>query len=41
VGTGCTKFGKRWNMGVEDLIVEAACEAFEDAGIEPNDIQAA
>ena len=32
VGMGCTKFGERWDKGVEDLIVEAAYEAFEDAG---------
>jgi acetyl-CoA C-acetyltransferase len=38
---GCTKFGERWDMGVEDLLVEAAYEAFEDAGIQPKDIQAA
>ena len=41
VGMGCTKFGERWDKGVEDLLVEAAYEAFEDAGIEPKDIQAA
>jgi acetyl-CoA C-acetyltransferase len=41
VGMGCTKFGERWEMGVEDLLVEAAYEAFEDAGLEPKDIQAA
>ncbi len=41
VGMGCTRFGERWDKGVEDLIVEAAYEAFEDAGIEPKDIQAA
>jgi len=41
VGMGCTKFGERWDKGVEDLVVEAAYEAFEDAGIEPKDIQAA
>jgi acetyl-CoA C-acetyltransferase len=41
VGMGCTKFGERWDMGVEDLLVEAAYEAFEDAGIPPKDIQAA
>ena len=35
------RFGERWDMGVEDLLVEAAYEAFEDAGIEPKDIQAA
>lgn len=41
VGMGCSKFGERWDKGVEDLIVEAAYEAFEDAGIESKDIQAA
>jgi acetyl-CoA C-acetyltransferase len=41
VGMGCTKFGERWEMGVEDLLVETAYEAFEDAGIQPKDIQAA
>jgi len=41
VGMGCTKFGELWNKGVEDLIVEAAFEAFEDANIESKDIQAA
>ena len=41
VGMGCTKFGERWDMGVEDLLVEAAYEACQDAGIEPKDIQAA
>ena len=41
VGMGCTKFGERWDKGVEDLLVEAGYEAFEDAGIEPKQIQAA
>ena len=41
VGMGCTKFGERWDKGVEDLLVEAAYEAFEDAGIEPKQVQAA
>jgi acetyl-CoA C-acetyltransferase len=41
IGMGCTRFGERWEMGVEDLLVEAAYEAFEDAGIEPKGIQAA
>jgi len=38
---GCTKFGERWDSDVESLLVEAAYEAYEDAGIEPKDIQAA
>jgi acetyl-CoA C-acetyltransferase len=41
VGMGCTRFGEHWDMGVEDLLVEAAYESFQDAGIGPKDIQAA
>jgi acetyl-CoA C-acetyltransferase len=41
VGMGCTKFGENWNMSIEDMIIDAAYEAFEDAGMEPKDIQAA
>ncbi len=40
-GMGCSKFGERWDAGMDDLIVEAAYEAFEDAGIESKDIEAA
>jgi len=41
VGMGCTKFGERWDASANDLLVDAAYEAFEDAGIGPEDIQAA
>ncbi len=41
VGMGCTKFGERWNTSFDDMIVDAAYQAYEDAGIEPSDIQAA
>ena len=41
IGMGCTKFGERWDTGAEDLLVESCYEAFEDAGIESKDIQAA
>ncbi len=41
VGMGCTKFGELWDKSVEDLIVDSCYEAFEDAGIEPKDIQMA
>ena len=40
IGMGCTKFGERWDKGTEDLAIEAAYEAFEDAGIDKNDIEA-
>ena len=41
VGMGCTKFGENWDKSASDMIVEAAYEAYEDAGIEPKDVQAA
>lgn len=41
IGMGCTKFGENWDMSADDMIIDAAYEAFEDAGIEPGDIQAA
>jgi acetyl-CoA C-acetyltransferase len=34
VGVGCCKFGENWHQGPEDMIVEAAYEAYADAGIE-------
>mgnify|MGYP004653486809 CR=1 FL=1 len=40
VGMGCTKFGERWDASLEDLIIEAAYEAYEDAKVGPQDIQA-
>ena len=41
VGMGCTKFGEHWQKSSEDLVIEAAYEAFEDAGIGPSQIEAA
>ena len=41
IGMGCSKFGERWDSSSSDLIIEAAYEAFEDAGIEGKDVQAA
>ena len=41
IGMGCTKFGEFWDKSVGDLVVDAAYEAFEDAGVSPEDIQAA
>ena len=41
VGMGCTKFGENWEMSIEDMMIDAAYEAYEDAGIEPKDIQGA
>ncbi|OGR12544.1 MAG: acetyl-CoA acetyltransferase [Desulfobacterales bacterium RIFOXYA12_FULL_46_15] len=41
LGMGCTKFGERWESGVEDLMTEAFLECLADAGIEKKEIQAA
>ncbi|MFC2013589.1 acetyl-CoA acetyltransferase [Chloroflexota bacterium] len=41
VGMGCTKFGELWDKSIQDLVVDACYEAFEDARIEPKEIQAA
>jgi acetyl-CoA C-acetyltransferase len=41
VGMGCTQFGELWDKSPDDLMVEACYEAFEDAALGPEDIQAA
>lgn len=41
IGMGCTRFGERWDAGADDLIIEAAYEAYEDAGVGPEAIEAA
>ncbi len=41
IGMGCSRFGERWDMGAEELMVEAFKECLEDAGIEKNEIGAA
>jgi len=41
IGMGCSKFGERWDVGAEDLMIESFKECIADAGIAKNDIQAA
>ena len=41
IGMGCSKFGERWDCGPDDLMVEACTEAFADAGVERDRIDAA
>lgn len=41
IGMGCSRFGERWDMSGEDLMVEAFVECLKDAGIEKKDIEAA
>ena len=38
IGMGCVKFGENWDTSAGDMMVDAAYEAYEDAGIEPKDI---
>ena len=41
IGMGCTRFGERWDVGAEELMVEAFKECLDDAGIQKNEIGAA
>lgn len=40
VGMGCTQFGEHWDKGPEDLLIDAAYQAYASAGVEPNDVDA-
>jgi acetyl-CoA C-acetyltransferase len=40
IGMGCTKFGERYDVSKDDMIVEAVTEAISDAGINFSDIDA-
>jgi acetyl-CoA C-acetyltransferase len=41
IGMGCTKFGENWDSSSDDMIVDACMEAFADAGVRPEQIEAA
>lgn len=41
IGMGCVKFGENWEQSAADMIIDATYEAYEDARIEPKEIQAA
>ncbi len=41
IGMGCTKFGERWDVGAEELMLEAYEECLADANIEDTEIEAA
>jgi acetyl-CoA C-acetyltransferase len=40
IGMGCTRFGERWDIAADGLMVEAFAEALADAGIERSRIEA-
>lgn len=41
LGMGCSKFGERWDVGTEELMVEAYSDALTAAEIDPSEIDAA
>ncbi len=41
VGTGCTRFAENFDSSYGDMVAQAALEAFDEAGIEPRDVDAA
>jgi acetyl-CoA C-acetyltransferase len=40
VGMGCTKFGELWDRSTSDLVVEAASDCLESAGVAKDDVDA-
>jgi acetyl-CoA C-acetyltransferase len=40
VGMGCTPFGEHWGKSVDDLLVDAATEAFTSAGVTKDQVDA-
>lgn len=40
VGMGCTRFGEAWDKSADDLMIDAADETFESAGIAKEDVDA-
>jgi acetyl-CoA C-acetyltransferase len=40
VGMGCTAFGEHWDKSTADLLIEAAMETYQSAGVEPKAIDA-
>src|SRR5881398_3744152 len=40
VGMGCTNFVEHWDKGLDDLVIEAANEAYTAAGMQKRDVDA-
>jgi acetyl-CoA C-acetyltransferase len=40
VGMGCTPFGEHWDKGPDDLLLDAAAEAFASAGVDKQSVDA-
>jgi len=40
IGMGCTRFGEHWDQSVDDMVIDAAHEAYASAGIVQDDVDA-
>jgi acetyl-CoA C-acetyltransferase len=40
IGMGCTRFVEHWNLGLDDLLIDAANEAYASAGIDKGAVDA-
>ena len=40
IGMGCTRFVEHWNLGLDDLLIDAANEAYASAGIDKSAVDA-
>ncbi len=40
VGMGCTAFGERWDKSAGDLLIDAANDAYQSAGVDPDQVDA-
>jgi acetyl-CoA C-acetyltransferase len=40
VGMGCTPFAEHWDKGADDLLIDAARDAFASAGVDKQDVDA-
>src|SRR5512136_1771872 len=40
IGMGCTRFDEHWDKSTDDLLVDAAGEAFASAGVAKDDVDA-
>lgn len=40
VGMGCTRFAEHWDKGLDDLLLDATDDAFADAGVTKDDVDA-
>ena len=40
VGMGCTPFGEHWNKDASDMLIDAATDAYQGAGVDPEDVDA-